>query len=179
MKKLGFILIVLAMFMVASPAQSDVYYQDADTLVLEYDVIIEGSDFTANDPWLTLTFTNISDGVVQLDIWASGLLATATDTQYVREVYLNLDPALTTSSLVITRLDESDISPIATISPVSTDAYQADGDGLYDILFGFPPATGAMPNYDGLFTYDETLSYLFTYDTDDPIFDINSFLMDS
>jgi len=154
--------------MVPSPAQSD-------TLVFEYDTIIEGSSFTGDSiPWLTATFEDTGTNEVTLTLYAVGLIPLSdTEMQYVSAVYLNLDPLLDITKLDITQNATSYISPDAVIE-TGTDAYQADGDGRYDILFTFPPATGSMPNVNGLFTDEETVIFNITY-TGTGDFDVYSF----
>lgn len=178
MKKLGYILMVLVMLMVTSPAQSD-------TLVFEYDTIIEGSSFTGDgvsDVWLTATFVDTGTNEVTLTLSAVGLLPLSSPTdvyQYVSAVYLNLDPDLNLNNLYITSL-VGNLSYVSYVDiSISEDAYQADGDGKYDILFKFPPSTGPIKEEDNLFVDGESLIFTITYtdDDEDPLtnFDVYSF----
>ena len=160
MKKLGYLLMVLMMLMATSPAQSEIIDSTPGTLVFVYDTIIDGSSFYANDPWFTATFVDLGD-TIQLTLSATGLLST----QYVGGVYLNYD----TSLLLPANLNITQVTPSGTVTDPDADISwgvdikQADGDGLYDIYFEFPPNAGAMPNFIDLFTTGEDITFLISY----------------
>ena len=56
--------------------------------------------------------------------------------EFITGLYLNLDPNLDPTAIVAS---DDGTDPDATYS-FGTDAFQADGDGLYDILIGWPNA---------------------------------------
>ncbi len=98
-------------------------------------VIFEGGGIPANpSPWVNATFDDEgSDGMVYLSLSAPGLVG---NQEKVAGVYFNLDPdfdpaLLVFSAPIITgKCEAPDIS-------LGDDAFQADGDGLYDILIDF------------------------------------------
>ena len=113
------------------------------------------SDTAAPDgsgPWLTALFDDgDTAGSVTLTLTVAGDVGGAE----VTAVYLNVDDAIGGSNLTITPTDESSIDPGAIIS-TGTDAFKADADGWYDILFDLPP-----PGSDR-FTAGEVLEYNIT-----------------
>jgi hypothetical protein len=103
-------------------------------------------------PWMTALFDDGgSPGSVTLTLTVAGTVGSAE----VTEVYLNVDDTIGGANLTITPVDENSISPGAIISK-GTDAFKADADGWYDILFDLPP-----PGGDRL-TAGETLTYSIT-----------------
>ncbi len=62
----------------------------------------------------------------------------------VTEMYFSLDPLLDANSLNFTRDGGTGPSAADTTISTGTDAFKADGDGLYDILFDFPPPPGTI-----------------------------------
>jgi hypothetical protein len=90
-------------------------------------------------PWLTATLDDLGgQGTVDLTFANTNL----TDNEFVSGLYLNLDPALTPGNLIFNQ-----IGKIGTFTdPVigkGINAFKADGDGNYDILFSFATAEGA------------------------------------
>ena len=91
-------------------------------------------------PWLTVTLddgADATDGLVTLTLAATNL----TGSEKVMEWCLNLDPAFSPTNLVFTNpvktgTFDAPTSETGTIE-TGTDAYQPDGDGLYDIQFTF------------------------------------------
>jgi hypothetical protein len=88
--------------------------------------------------WLVATFEDQGGGVVRLTMDASGLVGT----EFVSEWSFNLDNVtpLDPTLLTFTAVDISDIPGFSTAADIDTgvDAFQADGDGKFDILFNFP-----------------------------------------
>jgi hypothetical protein len=106
-------------------------------------------------PWLTATFTDLAPGSVQLVVSTSGLTAN----EFVSELYFNVDPLLNAAGLGFTRDIAStgpDLNPPNNGIFTATNQYQADGDGLYDILFDLPPPPGQQS---AVFGTNETLIY--------------------
>lgn len=111
------------------------FSQSASAAVVQFnfDNEFSGGQIPAGaTPWLTATFDDGgSAGSVQLTL-DSGLVAN----EFYSGIYFNLDPALDASALGFA-YDGASTGPAASVS-TGTDAFQADGDGLYDILFSFP-----------------------------------------
>lgn len=92
-------------------------------------------------PWLTATFDDAADAIgangVRLTMSTSGLTAA----EFVDVWLFNFNPALDPTLLSFTTIG----APTAVLTGISTgvDAFQADGDGRYDILFDWqngPPS---------------------------------------
>ncbi|MCG6936815.1 MAG: VPLPA-CTERM sorting domain-containing protein [Gammaproteobacteria bacterium] len=84
-----------------------------------------------------------TSGSVTMTLTASSTIGSA----IITDVYLNLDPSLDPTLLSFT-YDGSSTGPAASgggDNGISTgvDGFQADGDGLYDINFNFPPPPGS------------------------------------
>jgi hypothetical protein len=84
-------------------------------------------------PWLRATFDDKGkSGSVTLLFEALNLV----DSEFVSNLYFNLDPTLDPTQLVfgsITKVGAFDDPTIST----GVDAFKADGDGKYDLLFAF------------------------------------------
>ena len=96
------------------------------------------------DPWLTAVFNDDPDGngsvdtAVRLTLSGSGL----TDAEFVSGWYFNLNPAYNPTLLTVSNVDVSDVGSVSVSK--GTDAFKADGDGKYDLLFDLstaPPGT--------------------------------------
>ena len=137
--------------------------------VFEYDVTISGVAPSSNSPWLTATFDDSYSGAntVRLTMFASNSLGN----ESISEWYFNFDPSLDLAELSFNEIssDGVDMSKSQTGPFTGVDAYQADGDGLYDINFIFPPPPGRPADR---FQAGETVVYDITYTS--PI-DVNSF----
>jgi hypothetical protein len=85
-------------------------------------------------PWLTATF---NDGVVSGSVQLTPVATNLVQDEFVSDWYLNLDPAHGPILLDITyALGGPEASNIST----EVNAFEADGDGFFDILFEFPTA---------------------------------------
>lgn len=140
--------IALGLFALTAPAQSTVITYNLD---FEFS---GGTDPAGPPPWVSLTFDDgNTPGSVDLTISTAGL----TDNEILAGLYINFDPALD--------LDELEITPVAgntaTANGITTgtDAFRADGDGFFDILFDYPPPPGQTG---ALFSADETVAYTIT-----------------
>lgn len=91
-------------------------------------------------------------GTVTLTISVSDFVGDADLTQF----YYNLDPALDPTLLVISRISGDGPTAANTTIGTGVDLFKADGDGLYDILFDFPPPPG---NDSALFNAGEEVVY--------------------
>lgn len=127
----------------------------ATIITFEYNIEFSGATPPGGStPWLTATF-NDGDGTgsVTLTLSTSGLI----DSEFVSLWYFNFSgDATALASLIFTPVNNSDSVPVIT---TGLNAFQADGDGLYDIEFDFPPPPG---NFDTKFTAGETVSYTIT-----------------
>ena len=95
-------------------------------------------------PWLRATFDDGGgSGSVTLTFTALNLI----DQEFVRFTHFNLDPAISPASLSFSAPTKVGAFTDPTIA-TGTNAFQADGDGLYDILIEFdnsPPANRFGP----------------------------------
>ncbi|MSU57148.1 MAG: hypothetical protein EXS35_03025 [Pedosphaera sp.] len=100
-------------------------------------------------PWATATLSDVAGGV-QLTMSGSGL----SGTEFLGSWYFNLKSSLDATSLNIAQQSSSGV----TVDSVSTgaDAFKADGDGFFDILFDFAQS-GA-----GRFEAGDSVTYLIT-----------------
>jgi hypothetical protein len=126
-----------------------------------------GSVFSANavapngpSPYLTAVIDDGgSSGSVTLTMTVASTVGGAT----VDEMYLNFNPSLDLSQLSFS-YDGTSTGPAASGGGTNgiytgTDAFQADGDGKYDILFDFPPPPGTQS---ARWQAGETVSYTIT-----------------
>ena len=90
--------------------------------------------------------------------------------EFVSAVYVNFNPALDPDDLTITPFDQSASAP--SIS-TGTNAFKADGDGFFDILFDFPPPPGSSA---AKFTAGESVVFDLSFTS--PI-DVSDFDFDS
>lgn len=125
-------------------------------------VIILNSEFefsgatppaSATLPWLTTTFDDGGGtGSVILTLTATNLTAG----EFVSGWYLNLDPLLDPTDLVFSAPSKIGAFSDPSIS-LGTNAFQADGDGRYDILLSFSVAGPS-----NRFTQGDSVSYTIT-----------------
>ncbi len=128
------ILLSLALVLFASPVTA---------ATVEFDSSIEFSGGTAPvgvPPWLKATFDDGGgSGKVNLKFEATNL----TGTEFVSNLYFNLDPALDPTQLVFGAVSKTGTFDDPTFD-TGKDAFKADGDGNYDLLVEFsnaPPGT--------------------------------------
>jgi len=86
-------------------------------------------------PWLQAVFSDAGGDTVQLTLRTLNL----TGSEFVSGWYFNLNPAFSTANLSINQSGMGGAFDAPTIS-LGTDAFKADGDGKYDILFSFGTA---------------------------------------
>jgi PEP-CTERM motif len=105
----------------------------AETIVFNYNFEFSGAVSPAGtSPWLTATFEDFgSEGKVKLTFKASGLVGT----EYVGESSFNLNPLLDPTKLKVVA-----ISGVTVDAQTGSNAFKADGDGYFDILFNYPQA---------------------------------------
>ena len=127
--------VTAAVLLILGPATSAV------AASITFDLNYEFSGGTAPEgpaPWMQITLDDSFGGAntVRLTIATSGL----TGNESVKGVYLNFDPILDPTQLSFTAVDIADAVPNAINTGVN--AFQADGDGLFDIEFDLPPPPG-------------------------------------
>ena len=107
-------------------------------------------------PWLRAIFEDIAPGTIRLTMNALNLIAN----EFIDEWSFNLNPVLDPTFLNFAPVNVSAVGAV-TIS-TGVNAFQADGDGSYDIHFDFPQSNsggGAMR-----FKAGESVIYDITYD---------------
>jgi len=107
----------------------------------------QGDGVAPTGTWATATFIDVGADQVELTLNVTNNLSV----ENIGEFYFNY--AGDATSLTITA--QAGGGSTAVISQGSN-SYQADGDGLYDLLFNFPPPPG---NFDAMFTAGETVIY--------------------
>jgi hypothetical protein len=137
----------------------------AATLTFQLDIEFSGADEPAGtSPWITATFDDSFGGpnTVRLTMQANNLV----DTEFIDDFLFNFDPALDPTFLSFNAFDDIASSPGVS---TGTNAFQADGDGKFDIRFDFPPPPG---NFDSKFTTGEQVIFDITFNA---AIDVNSF----
>lgn len=102
----------------------------ADTFQLKYDTVFSGTTPAGSAPWLLATFTDSGANTVKLNVSAFNL----SGSEFIRYLYFNNINAPTSFSYDFT----GSTAPTPTDVLQGLNAYKADGDGKYDILFKFP-----------------------------------------
>jgi hypothetical protein len=146
MKKIFFLsLFILGLTMLPVPSQGA-------TITYNLDYVFSGATPANSAPWLRVTFEDVAGGV-QLTMedlnLAAGILAIG-EFLGKKGLYLNIDPNLTVADLGINWVS----GRVADIVNKGEDVFKADGDGFYDILFGF--------NEGNRFVAGDTSIYLLT-----------------
>jgi hypothetical protein len=129
----------------------------ATTLTLGLDVEFSGGTAPSGTaPWIAATFDDSFGGpnTVRLTMEADNLVGT----ENVKGWYFNLDPSLNPTLLTFAVVGTPGSTPNSIGKGV--DAFKADGDGFFDILFDFPPPPGSAA---ARFTAGETVVYDITY----------------
>lgn len=113
-------------------------------------------------PWLNVQVDDsVGPGKVKLTFSAAHL----TSTEYASEWDLNLDPALNPAQLVFDTANATKLGSFAdpTISTgYNFQAAKADGDGYFDILFGFQTNDGSATHFDQNDSYQIIVSGIST-----------------
>jgi hypothetical protein len=141
------VVLALAMALPVAPASVQ-----AVSLTFDLDIEFSGATPPAGTaPWISATFDDaVNPGFVRLTMSADNLVGT----EFIDDWLFNLDPALDPTALMFTPISNVDSVPNSISTGV--DAFQADGDGKYDILFDFPPPPGTFASE---FTTGETVIY--------------------
>jgi len=141
MKNLCFtILIGVACACLAWPIQASI-------ITMDLNGTFSGDHPQSNvSPWLTAQFDDHgSSGSVTVTLTASNLMGS----EFVSDWYLNLDPTFTVAQLASLTLTPSVITGAFTLPTVTAgvNAYQADGDGNFDIKVAFATANQDSKRY--------------------------------
>ena len=142
------------------------------TLGLDYEFSGGAEPVSATTPWVTITLDDSFGGpnTVRMTFEATNLTGGTTG-ESVNAFYLNFDTALDPTLLSFTAVDNSASTPNAINTGVN--AFQADGDGLFDIEFDMPPPPGDSTSR---LTGGETIIYDITYGS---AIDVSSFAFQS
>lgn len=142
----------------------------ATTITLGLDFEFSGGQAPAGStPWVTAQFDDSVGGpnTVRLTMSAVNLSGYGSNPELIAEMSFNFDPALDPTQLTFTDVSSPTVG--TTVVSTGVDAFKADGDGFFDILFDFPPPPG---NTSSRFGPGEVVVYDLTYTS--PI-DVNSF----
>jgi hypothetical protein len=147
-------LLRLLVFLVAAAGADQ-----AQALVIIYDLSVEFSNGTppaGPTPWVTITIDDSVGGPNDVRVTISNL--NITGVEFVSEVSLNFDPVLDPTQLGFSAVNTAAVASVGFSTGV--DAFQADGDGKFDILFALPPPPGSFA---AKFTAGETLVFDLSY----------------
>jgi hypothetical protein len=147
----------LSLVLLASVALLGASSAQAASITFNLDVEFSGGQAPGGAaPWVTATFDDSfgDANTVRLTMETPGL----TGNEFVDSMYFNFDTALDPTQLTITVVDLGSVG--ATVVSTGVDLFKADGDGLFDILFDFPPPPG-NPNL--RFRANQTVIYDLTY----------------
>jgi hypothetical protein len=131
----------------------------ASALTITYDLAVEFSNGTPPagvGPWVTISIDDSVGGPndVRVTISNAGL----TGVEFISEVSLNFDPALDPTQLSFSAVNVGAVAGVGFNTGV--DAFQADGDGKFDILLDLPPPPGSFA---AKFTAGEVLVFDLAY----------------
>jgi len=135
---------------------------NAATLQLDFDLSFgdpldtDSAPPSGGTPWATALF---DDGDTAGSVTLTISLAASVGDADMTGLYFNLNPALDPLALNILRTGGTGPSDATTTLNQAPDAWQADGDGRYDIWFDYPPPPGnqaARFNGGEFITYDIT-----------------------
>lgn len=132
----------------------------------------EGEPPGGPTPWITATFEDLDENIVRLTVSAGNLVGQ----EAITEAYFNFHPDYDPDGLTFISVDNSDSEPEIY---KGTDAWRADGDGWFDILFDFPPPAPGDPDHDKYFTAGEIVIYDISYVLGDYVIDATSFNFES
>ena len=148
----------------------------AATLTLGLDTEFSGATPPASGttPWVTATFDDSFGGpnTVRLTMTADNLTGGGGG-ENLELFHFNFDPSLDPTALTFSAVDNSASNPENGLGDngifTGVNAFMANGDGNYDIVFNFPPPPGGGGNR---FTGGESVIYDITYTS---AIDVNSF----
>ena len=118
---------IFVAFMLTSGILSSAFY------VYELDTEFSGgSDPVGPKPWITATFSQVDVSTVQLELSNINL----TGSEFVGSWYFNFNDSLDVNNLSFNRVGGS--APEDPVISTGQNAFKADGDGYFDIIFDFP-----------------------------------------
>lgn len=123
----------------------------AGSFFYHFDNVFSGTSPTGPSSWVDAQFTDVTPGTVNLTFSTTGL----TGTEFVSELYLNLNTVLNPNTLVFTKTGGVGSFTDPTLSK-GVDQFKADGDGNYDLLLGFATAGN------GRFGVGDSITYQIT-----------------
>ena len=131
--------------------------QSASALSITFDLNFEFSNGTPPEgptPWATITIDDATDAIGANGVRVTISNVNLTDAEFISEVNLNLDPTLDPTALTFSAVNMSAVSTSTFLTGV--DAFQADGDGKFDMQLVLPPPPG---NFAAKFTAGESLVF--------------------
>lgn len=117
----------------------------AATVSFDFNHVYSGTAPAGSAPWISAVFTDSASNQVRLTLSAGGL----TGSENVEEAYFNLDPALALGSLSIGYVSGTEADAV----DKGVDAFKADGDGRFDLLFQFSPGSGFDPGESAIYDF--------------------------
>lgn len=123
----------------------------AVSFVYQFSNLMDGSTPQGSAPWVTASFSDVSAGVVQLQIAAGGL----TGNESLNSLFLNLNSADSPAKLAFTRVGGSTGFAAPSISK-GENKFKADGEGKFDIQFSFSQKAAKVFDADDYVTYNIT-----------------------
>lgn len=124
---------------------------EAADFTYQFNSTFSGTSPTGSAPWLTAELKDVAPNKVNLTLTTGGLQGT----EFVDMFYLNFNPGLTVTSLAFTQLSKTGSFSDPTIS-TGVNAFKADGDGFYDVEFGFGTSLSSRFGVGDSFTYQIT-----------------------
>ena len=132
----------------------------AATVTLNYDISFGAVSPDGPSPWMTAAF---DDGGTAGSVTLSMALAGTVGAADVKQVYFNLDDSTGFDvGLLSFAYDSGSTGSAATAISQISNNYQADGDGIYDIVMDFPNAKQARWVAGQTVVYDITSTDLIT-----------------
>lgn len=142
----------------------------AAALTLDYAYVFSGDTPGGSAPWLTATFANTGPGTVRLTLDTSALVSTEfidgttgnakNGTLEGAGWFFNLNPTKNATGLTFTLISGNDADVIS----LGTNSFKADGDGFYDIVFGWDSKTGSRLVAGSTVVYDISMAGLVAND---------------
>lgn len=117
--------------------------------LMQLDIVLSGTAPAGPSPALTVKLEDYALNTVRITMDASNLR----DAEFVSRWYFNVRPNIYPSDLSFSLISNPTAMTLANIGK-GTDGFKAGGDGLYDLIFDFPPPPGTFA---GKFTAGETL----------------------
>jgi hypothetical protein len=129
------------------------------TFGLDFEFSGASAPVSATTPWVTVVLDDSfgDANTVRLTVEATNLSGGSSG-ESIDSFFLNFDPLLDASQLIFTAIDVAASTPNAINT--GTNAFQADGDGFFDIAFDMPPPPGDSTSR---FTGGETIIYDLVY----------------